>query len=103
MAETVVDPATGYDVLLKDHLGLVDFAFDTSEWLAPMNDTLTGTPTVVPDDPALDISAVGIVDNDIVFWADGGVDGTDYQVRADWQTVGGRRYGQTGIIRVVVK
>jgi hypothetical protein len=91
----------GIPVIEKRAGSQLDYCFNWSRWLAPINDTIASYTVNVP--PALTRAGVMLDDGKVDVWLDGGVVGYDHQVRCDIVTNSSppRKESQTIIVRII--
>lgn len=75
---------------VKDPDSILRHAFDWTGWL-DAGETITGTPTVTSNDPALVVDQVSQADGVVSYRLSGGIAGAEYLVTCRINTSTGRR------------
>ena len=82
----------------KDPDALLDYSFDLSKYLTPLNDTLQSAIFIL-ESPLVE-ETTSVAATTAVVWVSGGVAGETHRVTCRFETVGGRRDDRSIFLKI---
>lgn len=101
--DSVVVSDTGKASVVKDPEAVLDYAFDWTQWLGEVSDTIVAaTATVVPGDASSNVTvdSVSFTDTKVIAWVSGGTDSDTVELICHITTAAGREDERTMYLKM---